>query len=399
MKKTIFLLLFTIFSVCSYSQNTILEYLGNTTVQKHNSSYVVYGDSIYQFFGEPYGAGVTVYSFRKDENNPNFNLVYYDSINQSRNSSIAFIFNNRAYIGFGLPPIPGSPTSRGLCDFYSFDFNTYTFDTLQSFPSYRVDVNWFLYNDKLYVGMGYEDSLYIDYNDFYEYDFITDNWSPSFISYPSISISGKADICFVSGDSLYIGNTNSILFGQQYDYYSINLTTGSYVNKISQPSIIYGTQFKFQNENYYMNIRIDTLGIKYYNLYKYNFQINEFSIIDSNISFFDSCSTISGFCVDENCVYFFMQNNGTDTLVKNQIWKLTINSIVTSNFFIEKNNDIKIFNDGFCLLKNYKQVYIFDINGQVIFDKNNYISNDKIYLSSGIYLVMTDNYYYKILIN
>lgn len=389
MKKIHIFCLFCLISLTGYSQNIQLDSLGETPVQTHGSAYISLGDSIYQFFGDSCSGKSTVYSFKRDTVNITSYVKLFEDTAQSRHTAIGFEYNNELYVGFGNAPTTCS-SSNGLNDFYRFNLNTYNFDTLLSFPNYREYVNWFIYNNKLYVGMGYDSNTLSDFNDFFEYDFNLNTWSLSNVSCPK---SGHAQTLFVHNGFLYIGSFNSLQFGLQRDFYKIDLTTNSYIrlNDIDY-NLASGVNFQIQNNN----LILTKDSLVYYSIYKYDIQNDSWFnlqtiVLDSNVS-------LSGYVVFENGLFFVTQNILSNPLIKNKSWYLIFDFTTSISNTHLQNNIYKTIPGGFILNENVDYLYILDSSGRYINKIHNYISNTKIEIQPGVYILVFPEARYKILV-
>ncbi|WNB17004.1 Kelch repeat-containing protein [Marivirga arenosa] len=94
----------------------------------------------------------------------------------ARSSAVAFVVNGKAYVG------TGGDDSNSYADFYKYDPNTGSWESVASMPNVRSSASSFVINNKGYVGLGSGSSGQL--SDFYKYDDHNDQW---------VSISGVGD--------------------------------------------------------------------------------------------------------------------------------------------------------------------------------------------------------------
>jgi len=190
-----------------------------------------------------------------------------------RDDGVSFTLNNFVYCGTGLQQ--NWSTSS---DFYRFDMNTDTWDTIAPLPlsAHRQAACGFSYNGEGYVFGGFSG---YPLNDLWKYNPQTDTWIQK-ASKPGIGLSGAS--CFeLNGKAYIIGGNNGDLtvYNQVWEY---TIATDSWSQKNNFPaSGSWRASAVAYSNNAYLIFGMDTAGSFNRNLYKYNVQADSWTILST----------------------------------------------------------------------------------------------------------------------
>ncbi len=153
-----------------------------------------------------------------------------------RCAAVTFSIGNKAYFGTGNNGVDY------LDDFYEYDATTNTWLTKTNFPGGpREEAVGFSIGNKGYIGTGQifivgpNNSFTQTYNDFYEYDPVTDAWTQK-ASIPGLERAYAVGTGF--GNKGYVGlGGNDDQSGSFTDFYEYDPITDSWTSKTSMPGI------------------------------------------------------------------------------------------------------------------------------------------------------------------
>ncbi len=132
----------------------------------------------------------------------------------------AFSYNNYGYVGTGL--YNSSTTSN---DLWRYDKSNNSWTRVSNMPGTpRMGIVNFILNQKVCLGSGYD--LSIEHNDFYEYDPVSDSWSP----FPVLTVnppSRHAGVGFAIGNTGYLATGNTIIKGLLPDLWAYGIEKDS----------------------------------------------------------------------------------------------------------------------------------------------------------------------------
>ncbi len=190
-----------------------------------------------------------------------------------RDDGVSFSINNFVYCGTGLQQ--NWSTSS---DFYRFDMNTDSWDTIAPLPlsAHRQAACGFSYNGEGYVFGGFSG---YPLNDLWKYNPQTDTWIQK-SSKPGIGLSGAS--CFeLNGKAYIIGgnNGNLTVYNQVWEY---TIATDSWIQKNNFPtSGSWRASAVAYNSHAYLIFGMDSAGNFNRNLYEYNLQADSWTILST----------------------------------------------------------------------------------------------------------------------
>lgn len=222
----------------------------------------------------------------------------------ARKSAVGFEANGKGYIG------TGKSSSDDLNDFWEFDPNFGTWTQKANVPGERIDAIGFGIGAKGYVGSGYYLPPILPigasggtYNDFYEYNTITNNW----IAKPDLPGAPRTGaVAFSMNGKGYFG-TGHNSYGYLSDFWEFTPSTNSWVEKAA-----YGG-----------SVRSDAVG----------FAINELGYIGTGYSpGFGSQSDFWSYTVTINAPSYAQPiPSGGFAAISNGNWTLSNNQLFNNN--------------------------------------------------------------------
>lgn len=190
-----------------------------------------------------------------------------------RDDGVSFTINQYVYCGSGL-----LPNWSVASDFYRFDLNSDTWDTIASLPlgANRQAACGFSHNGMGYVFGGYNNG---PLNDLWQYNPVSNSWIQK-ASKPGIGLSGAS--CFVLNGKAYIiggNNGNTTIYNEVWEY---TIANDSWVQKSNFPaSGSWRASAIDYNNTGYLIFGKDSLGTYNRNLYQYYPQSDTWTILSN----------------------------------------------------------------------------------------------------------------------
>lgn len=339
------------------------------------------GDYGYLTTGTTASSNVTKFMFKYDPVNDEW-IQLSDFPGTSRSFSIAAVYNDKAYMAFGL-----SLTSF-LNDLWEFDPVTETWKELANCPCAGRRHPAFIARDgKLYAGLG--DGAAGNLNDWWVYDIATDSWSQQ----PNLPGPVRHHpFMFKAGDHVYagMGHGGNNIYADWYEFDVVN-NTWNVMNNFPGEARVAGTQFDFGGYGYVLSGDGDDHSfMSEGEFWKYDPFNDTWEQLESHPGI--SRWAPNSFVVNNN-VYFTGGQNRISGFINGDLWAYPLGPAASTNEISNAEN-ISIYPNptaNFVTVNSSKIVtaHLTDLAGKMVLTSN-LIQNKTIDLQSvpkGVYIL------------